>query len=114
MLIPRGDVELVDRIKRQGQEFVLVLPANILLLEVLSFLRWRGRLCNLGDEISSGGFRNTVYEHTQERDLEEHEKGHSEAVEDALTIVEPEPFLLRVVADTREVWLKLKSVSECP
>lgn len=87
---------------------MLVVPSDVLLLEILRFLRWWWRVGDLGDEVGSGCFSDAVDEHTQKRDFEEEEKGDCEAVEHARTVVEPEFLLLRGVADAGEVGIKLE------
>jgi hypothetical protein len=104
-------VDLIHSVERQAQELVLIVPSHILLFEVLGFLRrWRW-VGDLGDKVCSRCFRDSVYEDTKERHLEEEEEGDCEAVEHTRAVVEPELLLLRSVADTSEIRVELKPQS---
>lgn len=86
---------------------MLVIPPDILLLEILQLLRWWWRFGDLGDEVGRRCLSDTVYEHAQERDLEEKEESKCEAVKHTGAVVEPELLLLGSVADAGEVGVEL-------
>lgn len=89
---------------------MLIIPLDILLLELLRFLRrWR-RLRDLRNKIRRRCFGDSVDEHAQERDFEKEEERDGEAVKDTGAVVEPLFLLLGSVADTGEVRVELGRV----
>lgn len=86
---------------------MLIVPPDVLLLELLRFLRrWR-RLGDLGNEVGRRSLGDAVDKHAQERDFEEEEESDCEAVEHAGAVVEPLFLLLGSVADAGEVGIEL-------
>lgn len=101
------DVVCVHVVPRHVQELVLILPAERLLLELLS-LRWRGRrVGDFGDKVRCRGFCETVDEHSHERDLDEDVEAQAEAEENASAVFEPQFLLVFVVTDAGEVGFEL-------
>jgi hypothetical protein len=102
---------LVHVLPWQIQEFVFVLPAQRILLELLGLGRWKWRLGNLRDEVCRGGLRETVDEDAHKRDLDENVEAKAETEEHTSSVLEPQLLLLFVVANTCEVRLELMHVS---
>jgi hypothetical protein len=107
LVVPHSRIDLINSIERQAQELVLIIPPDILLLELLQLLRWWRRFRDLGDEIGGRCFGNAVDEHAQKRDFQKEEESDCEAVEYAGAVVEPEFLLLGGVADAGEVGVEL-------
>jgi hypothetical protein len=106
------DVVCVHVMPWQLQEFVLVLPAKRLLLELLSLAGWKRWFRDLGDEIGSGSFCKTVDQNTHKWDFDEDIEAETKAKKHPRTILEPQLLLFLVVFDACKVRLELKSC-EC-
>ena len=66
---------------------MLVSPLDLALNILGTGCRWWRRICYFGDKISSRGFRNPVYQHSEQWNLHEYIKAQRKPKKYALTIV---------------------------
>lgn len=92
---------------------MLVLPSHVLSAKLVRLSKRRRRRGDLCDKVGGRGFGDAVNEDAQERYLENDEEGEGEAVEHALTVMEPELLLCGRVTDAREVGFELKGGGVC-
>lgn len=93
--------------QRQTQEMMLVRPPHLTFGEFFAVCRTRWGIRDLRDQVGRRGFRNAVYQHAQQRDLEEDVEADAEAEEEAFAVAEPEKLLRGREADAREVGFEL-------
>lgn len=84
-----ADVVSIHVLPRQLQKFVLVLPAEGVFFELLRLVRWQRWLSDLGDQIGSRCFGQTIYQNPNKGNLNENVETKSEAKKDTGTILEP-------------------------
>ena len=84
---------------------MLVAPFYLALCELLA-IRWsRRRVCDLRDQVCCRCLRNTVYQNTEKRDLEEDIETNAKAKQEAFTVMEPRLLLGRSETNAGEVRL---------
>lgn len=79
---------------------MLVLPMDVLLLELFNSLwlwRWLG---DFGDKVRCGSFGDAINEHTEKRNLEERDKGECKAEEHTFSIAKPLLLLFGRIANS--------------
>lgn len=91
---------------------MLIRPSYLTLCEDLAFGRRRWRIGNLGDEIGSRSFGNSVNEDAQEGDFEEDVEADAEAEEEAFAVMKPQTFLVLGESDSGEVGFELVGESD--
>jgi len=73
-----------------------LLAGKVLFLLLGSCVWGRWRICNLGDQICCRRLSNTVYQHSEQRNSQEHVEPDAKAKEESLPAAKPIPFLLLV------------------
>lgn len=106
-----ADVVSIHVLPWQLQEFVFVLPAKRLFLELLSLVRWQRRLGNFGDQVRRRRFSQAIDQDTEKWDLDESVEAKAKAKQDASAILKPQLLLIFVVANARKIWLKLSKLT---
>lgn len=101
------NIKLVETVKRQMQEVMLILPGNLGLCKSLALDRSRWRVGDLGDQVRSRRFGNTVHEYTDKRCLQDNGEAKGEAEEDSLAVTEPPTLLLGGKLDATEIRFEL-------
>lgn len=92
----------------QFQKLMFVLPAERLLLEFFSLVRWQRRLSNFSDQVGCRCFRQAINQDTKKGNFDEDIEAKPEAEKNAGSVLEPQLLLLLIVANTRKVWLELR------
>jgi hypothetical protein len=90
---------------------MLVFPFLLLFCKSFALARWRRGVSDLGDEVCSGSFCDSVDQDAKQRDSQEDVETNTEAKKQSFSVVKPLLFLRFRESDAREVWLKLRIVS---
>ena len=88
---------------------MFIRPSSLAFRKIIavSRRRRRRRVCDLGDQVGRGCFRDTIYEDTEKWNLEKDVKADAKAEEQTLSIMEPSTLLIFVKPYPGEVRFKL-------
>lgn len=106
-ILSTGYIELVNVVKWQTQEVMLILPSYLTLSEAFTLNGGWWWISNLGNKVCRRCLRNAVHNHTDEGSLQNNGKGKRKAEQNAFTVAEPATLLFRSKLDSTEVWFKL-------
>lgn len=110
IIVVHHDVELVDIVKRQAQEVMLVLPGHLALREALALRRRGRRISDLGKQIRRGCLSDTIHEHANERRPQHNCESKGKPEQHSFSVTKPPALLLGRKFDPTEVRFQLRGV----
>lgn len=108
-----GNIELVNVLKGQVEEVMLVLPCHLAFCKPFTLCWARRRVGDLGDKIGRGGLGNSIHKHADEGSLQYDRKSKCKSKQDTFPVPEPAALLFRRKVNAAEVRLKLRIVLDC-
>jgi hypothetical protein len=75
----RLNIKSIHVSQPQQQEFVLIPPLDLCSHKLFFLNRWRGRVCNLRNEVRRGGFCDAIDQNAYQRNLDEDKEANSKA-----------------------------------